>query len=296
VCADQRAEESVSMCEFCIEHGEGHKWYLETKNYGLDLLSDVKKQKAFQEFSGKSPKSWDEFQQQMDKLEKAPSYVKRMIQRKIVRNMKKLHYGQIVPIEDVERIFGFVNSIIRTSCLCRRLSNGSDDKRYCYGISFGPLDGKLENFFSKIAPEFSGGPDAKGNEVVSKEEALANFREHEKEGLCHSVWTFITPFIGGICNCDRPDCLAMQMTVTHGTPLMFRAEYVAEMNREPCDGCRQCMRVCQFGAIGYSAATKKSHIDPRRCYGCGICRSVCKKDAIYLKDRAQVPVAASLWS
>ena len=33
-------------------------------------------------------------------------------------------------------------------------------------------------------------------------------REHEKEGLCHTVWTFQTPFIGGICNCDRADCLA----------------------------------------------------------------------------------------
>jgi ferredoxin len=284
------------MCEFCIEHGEGHKWYLETKNYGLNLLSDVKKQKAFQKFSEKSLKSRDQLRDQMDQLEKAPSYVRRMIRWKTVRNMKKLHYGQIVPIEDVERIFGFVNSIIRTSCLCRKLSNGSDDKRYCYGISFGPDDGKMENIFNKIAPEFSGGPDAKGNEVVSKEEALANFREHEKEGLCHSVWTFITPFIGGICNCDRPDCLAMQMTLRHDTPLMFRAEYVAEMKREACDGCRQCMRVCQFGAIGYSAATKKSHIDPRRCYGCGICRSVCKNDAIHLQDRAQVPAAASIWS
>jgi ferredoxin len=282
------------MCEFCLEHGEGRKWYLEAKNYGEDLLSDVKRQKAFHKFIEKSSASGKDFHQQMEDLEKAPGFVRRMIRWKTVRTMKDLHYGQIVPIEDVERIFGFVNSIIRTSCLCRHMLTG-EEKRYCYGISMGPESGQLKSIFSELAPKFAGSPDSKGNEVVTKEEALASFREHEKEGLCHSVWTFLTPFIGGLCNCDRPDCFAMQMTLGHGTPTMFRAEYVAEAKPESCDGCRQCMRVCQFGAIGYSAARKKSHIDPRKCYGCGICRSVCKKDAIHLNDRAQVPAAAGIW-
>lgn len=26
------------MCEFCTEHGEGKKWYLEMKNYADELL------------------------------------------------------------------------------------------------------------------------------------------------------------------------------------------------------------------------------------------------------------------
>jgi MinD superfamily P-loop ATPase len=55
------------------------------------------------------------------------------------------------------------------------------------------------------------------------------------------------------------------------------------------------MRVCQFGAMGYSAANKKVMIDPLRCYGCGICRASCTKDAITLHDRASVPVAANIW-
>jgi ferredoxin len=283
------------MCEFCLEHGEGRKWYLEAKNYGLDLLHDVNRQQAFQKFSKKLAVSGGKsFHERMEDLEKAPGFVRRVIRWKTVRSMKKFHYGQIVPIEDIERIFGFVNSIIRTSCLCRRVLTGQE-KRYCYGISMGPGGGDLTDAFHEVAPGFSGSPDPKGNEVVTKEEALASFREHEKEGLCHSVWTFVTPFIAGICNCDRPDCFAMQMTVAHDTPTMFRAEYVAETDMESCDGCRQCMRVCQFGAIGYSATRKISHIDPRRCYGCGICRAVCKKDAIHLKDRAKVPAAAGIW-
>jgi ferredoxin len=276
-----------------MQHGEGKKWYLDARNYGEDLLSDAKAHKLKHLFAGHSGSGAD-LHQQMDKLDQAPSFIQRLLRWKIVRNMKKLHYGQIVPIEDVERIFTFVNSIVRTSCICRYLTL-KEEKRYCYGISLGPYSGKLASIFDGVGDGFASGPDAKGTEIVSKEEALASFREHEKEGLCHSVWTFATPFIGGICNCDRPDCLAMQMTVVHNTPTMFRGEYVGEINPEECNGCRQCMRVCQFGAIGYSASLKKTDIDPRKCYGCGICRAVCNKNAIYLKDRAQVPAAANIW-
>jgi ferredoxin len=139
------------------------------------------------------------------------------------------------------------------------------------------------------------GPDNSRLETVPKEEALQQFRRFENDGLCHSVWTFVAPFIGGICNCDRSDCGAMQSTVVHGLPVMFRAEYVAEADPERCNGCRACMRVCQFGAIGFSAANKKVSIDQGRCYGCGVCRSGCTKDAIQLVGRSTVPAAANRW-
>jgi NAD-dependent dihydropyrimidine dehydrogenase PreA subunit len=142
---------------------------------------------------------------------------------------------------------------------------------------------------------FFTGPDASGFETLTKDEALSAFHEHEREGLCHTVWTFHTPFIGGICNCDRSDCLAMRTTVTHSTPVMFRAEYVAGINPDECSGCRECMRICQFGAITYSASNKKAVIDQRWCYGCGVCRSACKKNAIRLEERIKVPVSAGLW-
>ena len=31
------------MCEFCLKHGEGEKWYLQAKNYSDDLFSDLLK-------------------------------------------------------------------------------------------------------------------------------------------------------------------------------------------------------------------------------------------------------------
>jgi len=283
------------MCEFCLKHGEGKKWYLEASNYAEDLLNDMSRQKFLRKFFNDVERLGDGILDQIEDLQKAPGIVRRFIRWKTVRTMKKFHYGQIVPIEDIERILEFVNSIVRVSCLCRHILF-KEEKRFCYGVSMGPDGGRLHEMFKDLDTSFLSGPDSKGTETVSKEEALAQFKEYEKEGLCHSIWTFKTPFIGGICNCDRPDCLAMQMTVTHGIPMMFRAEYVAATDLERCDGCRRCMKVCQFGAISYSAGRNKCCIDPRRCYGCGICRAVCEKDAIGLQDRTQVPVAANMWN
>jgi heterodisulfide reductase subunit A-like polyferredoxin len=76
---------------------------------------------------------------------------------------------------------------------------------------------------------------------------------------------------------------------------MFRAEYVAETAPDLCSGCRACMRICQFGAMGFSAGRGKVEIDPRRCFGCGSCRSVCAKGAIVLRDRNAVAAAKARW-
>ena len=70
---------------------------------------------------------------------------------------------------------------------------------------------------------------------------------------------------------------------------------VHDRHIEPCRGCRACMRVCQFGAIAYSAADKKAYVDQTACYGCGVCRSACAKEAIELKPRAEVPAVANHW-
>ncbi|MHC4620333.1 MAG: 4Fe-4S binding protein [Planctomycetota bacterium] len=281
------------MCEFCLKHGEGKKWYLQASNYSEDLLSDVRRRKFIEDFFTDT-ESIARDVKRLEKLEKAPRFVQGMVRSVVTRKSKKVHYGQVVPIEDVERIFEFVNSIVRVACICRHITLG-EEKRYCYGVSVGPNGGKLGEIMAGLDKSFLNGPDTAGVERLGKKETIEALREHEKEGLCHSVWTFQSPFIGGVCNCDRADCLAMRCTVTQGIPVMFRAEYVAVVDPEQCSGCRGCMRVCQFGAIAYSASNKKVVIDQRQCYGCGICRSVCPKEAIGLKERSRVAAVANLW-
>jgi ferredoxin len=281
------------MCEFCHKHGEGKKWYLQAKNYSEDLLSDLKRRNFLAGFNANS----EEISKAFEKLAGIPKknrLLRNLLTSYSVARMKKMHYGQVVPIEDIETILGFVNSVVRIECICRK-SFLKTEQRYCYGVSLGPNGGELFKFNQGVSDDYKSGPYAKGLEILTKEEALANFRNYEQEGLCHTVWTFVTPFIAGICNCDRADCGAMKATFAYNFPMLFRAEYVAESNPDLCVGCRECMRVCQFGAMGYSAANQKIVIDQSRCYGCGICRSSCNAQAIELRERRDVPAAADLW-
>src|SRR4030042_231291 len=226
------------MCEFCQKHGEGKTWYLQAQNYSEDLLSDLRRRKFIEEFF-QQPEKLNEEVGKLDKLRQAPSFVRAVITPFMINRMKKVHYGQVVPIEDVERIFGFVNSVVRLPCLCRQATVGTE-QRYCYGVSMVPqAESKFTQIIRKIDAAYLTGPNSSGLETLSSEQAVASIRELEKKGLCHTVWTFVAPFIGGICNCDRSDCLAMRATVTMSFPVMFRAEYVAGVNPELCNGCRQ---------------------------------------------------------
>ena len=276
------------MCEYCHKHGEGKKWYLQAKNYSQDLQSDLMRRRVFDwNILGKDMKRWAE-------LKKAPFFIRAVQEPRIAERVRNMHFGQVLPIEDVEQIFNFVNNVVRLDCMCRKPKHVKE-QRYCYGVSVIPQGDEAQKVVKMTGTGFLSDAETYGLEKVSKEDALEQFRQFEKEGLCHSVWTQLTPFIVGICNCDRSDCGAMQATMVRGTPIMFRAEYVAELNPELCNGCRACMRVCQFGAIGYSAGNKKAFIDISKCYGCGVCRASCTKDAIHLHDRASVPAVANVW-
>lgn len=282
------------MCEFCHKHGEGEKWYLRSQNYSQDLLSDLRRRKFTEDFFSHPEKLLEE-EKQVEMLNRLPSFVRAVISPFAIGRQKMNHYGQVVPIEDIEKILAFTNSVTRLPCICRQANLGTE-QRYCYGLSMVPQDeDKFGRIIRGLNAEYLTGPDTSGLESLSKDEAVENFRALEKKGCCHTIWTFMAPFIGGVCNCDRSDCMAMKATVTLNFPVMFRAEYVAQVDPELCNGCRQCMRVCQFGAMGYSLANNKIIIDPRRCFGCGICRATCTKDAIALKDRESVALAAGLW-
>ena len=126
------------MCEFCLKHGEGEKWYLQAKNYSEDLLSDVYRRKFIEEFVSDTD-ALVKVNRRLELFGKAPRLIRSMVGRVITRRMKKHHFGQVVPIEEIEQIFGFVNSIVRVACICRHVTIGKE-KRYCYAVSMG-LDG-----------------------------------------------------------------------------------------------------------------------------------------------------------
>ncbi len=281
------------MCEFCLKHGEGKKWYLQAKNYAEDLAADVRRREMIRGMF-QAVAQVPERIEKLNELDGAPGFVRRMIAWRSTARAKKIHFGQVVPIEEIAEILGFVNTIVRVQCICRNFTVGGE-QRYCYGVSMGPNGGAMREIFEGLDSSFLAGPDGTGLEIVDKAEALRSMQEWEKRGLCHTVWTFVTPFIGGICNCDRADCLAMRSTIGRDIRAMFRAEYVATVDPDLCTGCRECSRVCPFGTVAWSQANERSSVDQRHCWGCGVCRSVCVPGAVTLVPRAEVPAAARVW-
>lgn len=267
------------MCEFCVQHGEGKKWYLTMENYSRDLLDQDDRRAYMAKFLNTFP---DRNDGEIRQLSTLPSVLRNAIRPFLIRNQKKNHYGQVVPLEDVEQIIQQIGGAVRLPCVCRRVTAGNYNARFCYGLV---VD---ERLFAELDDSFS-------LEVLSADETIDSVRKLDKNGLVHSVWTFKTPYIGGLCNCDQ-DCMAFRITHVHRHyPVMFRAEWVAEVDLEACNGCKSCIRQCQFGAMRFSAVDEKVSIDPRQCYGCGVCRSACQRNAISLHAREEDPITADIW-
>jgi ferredoxin len=265
------------MCEFCTQHGEGKKWYLAMGNYSRELLADKSRAKFLEEAITNSEKKFGKRLALMDKIRDKTPFVYRFIRRMAIRQQKIDHFGQVVPIEDLEQIVDMADSIVRLPCICRYLTTGRE-ARYCFGF------GHHSDSFLYGYPDFSN-----SLEVMEKAEVKNLIRSFDRQGLVHSVWTFKTPYIGGICNCDQ-DCGAYRTQVKSNLlQVMFRAEYVGSVDWTLCNGCKSCQKQCQFGAILYSYSTKRASIDMMKCYGCGVCRAVCEPGAIILKPRSNYP-------
>jgi ferredoxin len=285
------------MCEFCTEHGEGQTWYLQMKNYAEALLhEELGRSQA--EIAGAATRYewanrfWEGFVMpaitgvsppREGAPPAGPPPVQRSVEEEVARR-KVVHFGQVLPIEDAEKVIDRVDSITRMPCGCRFIHTGQADRRYCFGFGLDTW-GILGDF-----------PEASASlEVLEKEEAQRIFRQYDEEGLIHSIWTGVTPYVVGLCNCDR-DCGAYRGYIERqGAPTFFRAEYICQVDWDLCTGCKACMSQCQFGAQFYSSALGKVYIDPTRCFGCGVCRAACPAEAIRLVGRQESAEAADLW-
>ena len=262
------------MCEFCTQHGEGQKWYLNIRNYSREMGEQMGSEAFLEHFMARFEEQYGKEQiSKLDTIVHKPD-MSRVVRRLAVRQQKADHWGQVVPIEEMEKIIDMQDSIVRLPCVCRQLTTGRE-ARYCFGVGMVDPRGLLGKY-----PDY-----AQGLEVMEKDEAKKLLRSFDKQGMVHSVWTFKTPFIGGICNCDQ-DCLAYRINVkAQLTQTMFRAEYVALVDWDACTGCKKCLLNCQFGAIHYSNTMKRPTVNAMVCYGCGVCRAVCEHGAIALKPR-----------
>lgn len=271
------------MCEFCTQHGEGEIWYLRLENYLEERLA-TEEQRQFPNTLYENLENWAAHSWAAVNAVDDPGELVRVG----FEEMKKEHWGQILPLEDVEKIFDLSLNMVRIPCPCRLALHGVKEHRSCYHVVATP-----SNFWKDMFDQW---PDVSGElDVVTVEEAKADFLKFDEQGLIHSVWSFGSPFLGAICNCTPMDCLSMRGLFYGGQRPFFKAEYVATIDAEKCIGCRDCMSFCHFGAISYSSSSEKCMVRQMACFGCGLCRAACPNDAITLFDRNAIPQLVNEW-
>lgn len=98
---------------------------------------------------------------------------------------------------------------------------------------------------------------------ITREEAFAIVKQAEKEGMVHQI-----PNANGpgktlaICNCCGCSCLALRNANLFRNPDFVRSNYVAQVNRDKCVACGECVENCQVNALtlGPNLCTNKNSV------------------------------------
>ena len=266
------------MCEFCTKHGDGKIWYKNAANYAWDLVADLRRRKYIEDFLestiGDGFKALGRLEILFARRGRLPASIKYNMEQRA----KIEHFGQVLPMEEIKELVLKAETIVRMPCACRWTVR-KKEVRCCYAISYGP-----HAWYEGLDMSYFGKPSDEGLESLSLHEALHQMEGMETDGAIHTIWTMLTPFIGAVCNCTARDCMAMRTLSGIGVEIIARAEHVAVVDTELCEGCGLCAECCQFHAIDSIQAEGRTiaRIDSKKCFGCGLCRRACTTGALSL--------------
>ncbi|MGB9802283.1 MAG: ATP-binding protein [Desulfofundulus sp.] len=274
------------MCQTCVQHGDGGKWYFNTNNYAQKMYK-LRKKEVQRKGAEANPQTMAEdlIREAIEARALNPANFP-MLKKRAEQLSLAVHFGQVVTLQEVQAIMDIAYPIAKMTCACRRQVRGLKDKDnfYCMGLGVGMF--KWERW-----PETYRG----GVEFVTPQEAKEWLAEINKKGMVHTFWTFGTPYIGGICNCEYPVCLGIRNRLDFDIHVLRKGEHYAVVNQDLCSGCGRCVERCQFGAVKIEVSRSRATIDALKCFGCGLCQTTCKNNAITLVDRNTSPVTASVW-
>lgn len=267
------------MCKYCERHGLDDKWYYNVQNYARELESDPERRQYYA--GGAMSERLSETQDIAKTIQLYTDPAKRP---ELDAKREKEHFGQVVPLEDAKKILQIADPIGVHACSCRRIWTG-ETENVC--LKFGLLP--IEVYEAQPFPERKIHP-------MSKEDATALIEKCDRKGYFHQVFTWYTPFVGSMCNCSWPACGEFRERTLMGiTSAILKSHYVAVVDFDKCNGCEKCLTRCYTDAMKFNRDLKKAMAIPTKCFGCGLCRVVCDKEAISLIARESIPALKEVW-
>jgi Fe-S-cluster-containing hydrogenase component 2 len=210
---------------------------------------------------------------------KDPEMAKQVVPEAAARTItvqKELPPGtEIFPFEKMAEMVEQEESFAAGVCYCRHHAYLLDDpckieglpKRAC--LSFG----KAADFVA----------DRKFGERISKEECLQILEDCEKGGLVHNANNNADSLFF-VCNCCGCCCGFLGTITKLGISNAIAASrYLAKVDEDLCNGCEDCIDVCQIDAIAMEDDI--AVIDANKCIGCGLCASHCPSEAMEIIER-----------
>ncbi|TFG99025.1 MAG: hypothetical protein E4H14_20515, partial [Candidatus Thorarchaeota archaeon] len=133
------------MCEYCVQHGAGEKWYLNARNLSKELAtSDLMRDFNEGYFSRNVPPGPDGFS---DRASRIARPVLPDEKQAVEDRYRKFLHHQVVTTGEVIQILnrssieteGHEHSVVRLPCICRHAALGKEKKLHCFGIAFTDL-------------------------------------------------------------------------------------------------------------------------------------------------------------
>ena len=286
------------MCDTCMKHGAGGKWYLNARLYSEEIARRynlreflLEQYKNFEQIPVRKVNGFDPANLGYTlRIPIIGRLAKRMAERMLHSERPPTnpfrpegHIGQVVPLEDGVAILQScaAEPIIEKNCMCRFMSRGV--KEPCC-INFGVMSEIIDQL-PRFIPE-------KSKYHLSRDEAVQRFTEHNKKGYIGTIWFGPFPYINNLCSCENPECAGLRPRVDFGIKSIHMAEYVIAKDETRCNACGACALRCPFEALKLDKKSGQVRLDLAQCYGCGVCRHVCTKGALALRPRDEVPSVA----
>lgn len=287
------------MCRMCDMLGggtnEGEAWYLNPKNYSNRMYKLREPGQRPTEQLGNSPNRGAEttpavgLPQAIEAKANGDLDSYNKIIGEINRRTALRPGSQVVPMFEIMKVLDFGMPVAAMMCICRKNTRAVEETNLSEYSGMGLGTGMLK--WERWPERYRGGV-----EFLSTKQAKEWVEYWDKKGMMHSLMQEGGDFIGGLCNCDYPDCLLIRNRVDYGLwSQLVKSEYVCFVDWEKCNGCGDCLGRCSFNALKFETTMEKAHIDQFNCFGCGLCETACPRDAISYLDRKKVPGLANVW-